>query len=154
MSSLQHQLDNNDKWIRFLIVCLILSLIWLVVSCDCNYHLKKAEQKCGSHVQKDTISVHDSIFVHSVSTDTIFKHSRIKDTLILIKDRLTVKYFYNTKDSTVYLTGTCDTIKINRIIRVPYERTVLETNWFDKFKWFIYIGLGLVGLGIVLKFAK
>ena len=148
------QMDNNDKWIRFLIVCLILSLCWLLASCDCNYYLKKAEQKCGSHVQKDTISIHDSIFVHSVSTDTIFKHSRTKDTLILIKDRLTVKYFYNTKDSTVYLTGHCDTIKINRYIKVSYDKTVLETNWFDKFKWFIYIAGILVFLYFIIKLFK
>jgi len=152
MATLQQQMDNNDKWLKLLLVLLILSLYLMITSCSCNYHLSKAEKKCGSHVQKDTIIVHDSFIVHSNIHDTLFKYSR--DTVVMKQDRLTVKYFYNTKDSTVYLWGKCDTIKINRFIKVPYEKTVLETNWFDKFKWFIYIGGILVFLYFVIKLIK
>lgn len=130
------------------------SLIFLFIlsSCSCNWHLDKAAKKCGSHVIRDTIHIRDTVIIKSDLKDTIFKHTHFyHDTTILREGRLTVKYFYNTHDSTVYLAGKCAADTVYKTIKVPYDKIVLETNWFDKFKWFIYIGGLLVFLYFITK---
>jgi len=104
-------------------------IIFLLSSCGCNYHLKRAEAKCGKTVFKDTIHVFDTVRINSVSTFTVFENNRT-DTVIIREGRLTMKYFY--KDSLVYLSGKCDTIFLNRVIKVPYEKTVLN---FSVWSW-------------------
>ena len=116
-------------------------------SCSCNWHLDKAAQKCGSHIIKDTIHIIDSVLIASNHTDTIFKFTHSQhDTTILREGRLTVKYFYNTHDSTVYLSGKCDTVKVIHYIDRIVDKTVLEFDWFAKFKWWIIGILAMVFL--------
>jgi hypothetical protein len=103
----------------------VIILLLFLNSCSCNYHLKRAESKCGKTVFKDTIHVYDTLRINSVSTHTVFKFNQT-DTVIVKEGRLTMKYFYH--DSLVYLSGKCDTVFLNRIIKVPYEKTVLNFN--------------------------
>jgi glycerol uptake facilitator-like aquaporin len=127
----------------------------MLASCSCNYHLDKARQKCGSHTIKDTIHIVDTLMVASTQTDTIFKTTHTEhDTTIIREGRLTVKYFYNTHDSTVYLSGKCDTVKVIHYIDRIVDKTVLEVDWWDKFKWYIIIGGIIAALLYALKLYK
>lgn len=63
-------------------------------------------------VKTDTVWVKDTITVFGTRTDTIIKVWQ-KDTVIIKKDQLTLKYFMRS-DSTVYLEGECDTVTIIR----------------------------------------
>jgi len=127
---------------------LLLTLcVTILTGCGCEYHLRKARAKCG--VTTETITVHDTITVNSVSTDTLFKfyHTQ-KDTTIIREGRLTMKYYYNTKDSTVFLSGKCDTI------RVPYEKTIIKNNYHEsigKWYWFLIILVGLIFVILLRK---
>lgn len=105
------------KKIKFLIIAVIL------VGCNCEYKLNRVLKKCPELLAKDTIKTIDTITVNGIQSDTIFKHY-YHDTVIMHKGQLTVKYFYNTKDSTVYLYGKCDTIKQIIVKKIPYEKII------------------------------
>lgn len=127
---------------------LLLTLCVTILSgCGCNFYIKKVKAKCG--VSSTTEVIHDTITVNSVSTDTLFKFYHVqKDTTIIREGRLTMKYFYNTKDSTVFLSGKCDTI------RVPYEKTIIKNNYHEsigKWYWFLIILLGLIFVILLRK---
>jgi len=144
----------NYNWLKALFVAAILTCLIFICSCNCNYHLSKAEKKCGSHLIKDTIRITDTLITKEVSVDTVFNINSVHDTLILRKENVIYKYFYNRKDSTIYLDGKSLSDTIIRIIKMPCDKLVLETNWFDKFKWFIYIGGILVFAYYVIKLFK
>ena len=143
-------MDNNDKWIRFLIVCLILSLIWLVTSCSCTYHSKQVKKKCG--VVTDTLRITDTVITKLVQTDTVFNIHKIRDTLTIFKDKIRVKYFYNTKDSTIYIQGKCLSDTIIKTISVPFEKYIFKLDFLPVWlKWLSLVLLCLFVLGFLYK---
>ena len=129
------------NWFYYFLLTICLVMLFLISSCSCNYHLSKVEKKCGSHVQIDTLIVHDTVIMQRILHDTTFKHTNRIDTLTLIKDRLTVKYYYNNRDSTVYLQGECASDTIYKVIKFPYKETVYEFDYIKKYKWYIIIPL-------------
>lgn len=101
-----------------------------MASCGCNYHLKKVQSKCGFTTKVDTLTLHDTIKTERTIKDTLFKHT--KDTVVLKQNNLTVKYFYNTKDSTIYLQGKCDTIIKIITKKIPVSTTNYNTNFWNR----------------------
>jgi hypothetical protein len=102
-----------------------------MLSCGQKQWQHRGEKKGWIEVKIDTV------VTDSVVTDTIFKHNLVRDTLTLHKDKLTVKYFYNTTDSTVYLWGKCDSDTVfvqKQIINMAEGRSgfwhFIRVNWF------------------------
>lgn len=124
-----------------------LLIILFISSCGCNYHLKRAQVKCGKKLLTDTVMVHDTTLVDRVTKDTVFYFNQI-DTVVVKEGRLTMKYFY--RDSTVYLSGTCDTIKIIKEIPVQVMNTTLSPE-FNFWKWGMVV---LAILMLILLFKK
>lgn len=135
------------KYIIIFITCV------LVTSCACDYHMGKIRKKCPSILEKDTIRVHDTIKISSVERDSSFYYMQ-KDTVIIKEGRLTMKYFYNTTDSTVYLSGKCDTIRIIREIPVPIEKTVFKYDFLNSNKFLFSIILLLLCLILIAYLFK
>ena len=131
----------------------ILIMSVLVTSCACDYHMGKIRKKCPSILEKDTIRVHDTIRIASVQRDTVFNYLQ-KDTVIIKEGRLTMKYFYNTTDSTVYLSGKCDTIRVVREIQVPVEKTVFKYDFLNSNKFLFSIILLLLCLILIAYLFK
>ncbi len=125
----------------------------LVTSCACDYHMGKIRKKCPSILEKDTIRVHDTIRISSVERDSSFYYMQ-KDTVIIKEGRLTMKYFYNTTDSTVYLSGKCDTIRVVREIQIPVERTIFKYDFLGSNKFLFSIILLLVCLILIVYLFK
>lgn len=115
-------------WLWAFVLCFICALV--LFSCDCNYHLKKALGKCGLEHLRDTIRIHDTIETPGVKADTVFKPGR--DTVIIKEGKLTMKYFYNNRDTTIYLQGKCDPERIPYYVEVPVDTTKLN---FDFMQW-------------------
>jgi len=131
---------------------ILILIVIFIVGCDCNWHLERAKKKCGTTLLTDTIYRHDTTFIRSVQTNTVFQYNQ-KDTVVIKEGRLTMKYFYNTHDSTVYLNGKCDTIRIIKEVPFMVNSTELKPDLIDKYKWLI-IGLGLVLIGVALLLRK
>jgi hypothetical protein len=131
---------------RYFIVLLI-----VLASCSSQWHLKKAIKKDPTIVQVDTVTVTDSVHVVTpfVSTDTIFKLS--KDTVTIVKDRLTMRHYYH--NDSVYLYGECesDTIVKWKTFEVPVEKVVYNESWFPKWMWVIIAIFAITILIIKIK---
>lgn len=106
----------------------IVILLLFLSSCSCDWHLKKARQKCNISQLSDTLFISDTTYIDRVKKDTLFYYNQ-KDTVIIREGRLTMKYFYN--DSTVYLSGTCDTIKVIKEVPVIVNKTELKPNFWS-----------------------
>ena len=125
---------NSFDWLQALIFGLVLAFVLFLASCSCEYHLKKAKAKCSLDQLTDTIWKKDSVFVDRVKKDTAFYYNQT-DTVIIKEGRLTMKYFY--RDSTVFLSGTCDTIKIIKEVPVIVNKTELKDTW--NIKWYLLL---------------
>ncbi len=137
---------NSFDWLQALIFGLALAFVLFLASCSCEYHLKKAKAKCSLDQLTDTIWKRDSIFVDRVKKDTAFYYNQT-DTVIIKEGRLTMKYFY--RDSTVFLSGTCDTIKIIKEVPVMVNKTELKDTW--DLKWYLLLIILLFALYKVFK---
>jgi hypothetical protein len=115
-------------------------------SCTCDWHLQRAKRKCDLSTLSTTVIVHDTVKVPSVQFDTIFHYSQ-RDTVIMVKDRLTMKYFYNHRDSTVFLDGDCDSLIIIREIPVTVQTTELKEGFGIWFKRNVLWLLAIVVIG-------
>jgi hypothetical protein len=93
------------------IIVIILALL-LLSSC---YTKKQSIRKfCKS--DSVSVTIHDTIITETILSDTVFSASI--DTLILTKDRLSIKYI-KVRDS-IYLSGECkgDTVIITKEVKV------------------------------------
>lgn len=119
-------------------VLLMLISGFLIYSCSCEWHINRAEKKCGE-IRKDTLTVHDTVITKEVKRDTIFRFFQ-RDTVIIREGKLTMKYFYRDHDSTVYLQGKCISDTIIKEIRVPFDQTVVEVDYFPPWvRWALLI---------------
>jgi len=105
------------KWYILILTSFILS------SCSAQWHLKKAVKKDPSVLQKDTVTVVDTIVTPPVAlTDTVVLHQT--DTITIQKDRLKVKIMRSF--DTIRVDAVCDTDTIISVMEVPVERVVYK----------------------------
>lgn len=121
--------------VRFLIV--ICAVAHFLCSCSCNYHLDKAKAKCGYTIERDTVTVKDTVTVPGSQMDTVFKFvpGASHDTVIIREGAQTYKFFYNNRDSTVFLDGAVKTVTVPVEVKVPVEKTVIKESLVGEFKW-------------------
>lgn len=123
-----------------------LSLIALLLICACTPE-KKLRRILSRHpelIRTDTIWQRDTTIIKEIRADTVFSNSSSRDTIVLQKDRLTIRY-YHTRDS-VYLQGECagDTIYKDRPVYVNTVQSKDE-DWPLWLKIVIVIVAGLIG---------
>lgn len=130
----------------------VIVFLFLVFSCTPRQKLSLLLKRHPELVKKDTILKIDTVIVYGYKLDTVFYYKQT-DTIIKKENGVTIKYFYNIKDSTVYLEGKRDTITIIREIKTPtLSLDTVNTTWYQKF-WFSirdYLFLILFGAVIVL----
>lgn len=125
----------------------ILLLTILAYSCTCERKLDKVLKKCPELLVNDTIKIRDTIVINGVQKDTVFNYL-VKDTVIIREGGLTMKYFYNTHDSTIYLSGKCDTIYIPYTKDIPVNQILNEDS--KGFNWWMVCAIGLAILLVFL----
>lgn len=141
--------------IRFLIVVLLLGMF----ACTPQRRFNRLIEKHPYLLTTDTVVIHDTVTVEvpRVVHDTIinehFFTEITRDTLVLQKERLTVKIFHDTIKKNVYIKGECDTITVTKIVerKIPvryYENTPL---WKKVLGWFILVII-LYGIYRLIKF--
>ena len=143
--------------IRILFVLAILGLF----ACTPQRRFTRLIDKHHYLLTTDTLIIHDTVkvTVPKVVHDTVFSehffHEITRDTLILQKERLTVKIFHDTIKKNIFIQGKCDTVVVEKIVerKIPiryYEKTPL---WKKIFNWLIIavIAYGLYRLFLFLK---
>ena len=132
----------------------------LLVSSCCTTRLckiERAEKKILKLTEKfpeliqnnDTIVLKDTIQIDPVIVDTSFVDNS-NDTIIVIKDKITIKYVK--QDSIVFLTGECegDTIFITH--EVPVEKIVIRNPTFaERAKEWTYFLFAIAALLLVAR---
>lgn len=131
------------RWLSVLFLSIILT------SCGAQWHLKKALKKDPSILQKDTVTVVDTIVLKPVEVkDTAVLNS--VDTVTIIKEKLKVNIFRSF--DTIRVDAICDADTVVSIVEVPYEKIVYveKKNWLDKMiVLFRYIFTGAVLLLVI-----
>jgi hypothetical protein len=121
-----------------------LSIILLLFAsgCGCNWHLKKVKAKCG--FDTETITVTDTIRVSEVRKDSLFFYNQ-KDTVIIQRDNLQIKYFYS--NDSVYINGTCKEVTVIK------ERVVTVNKYKPKENyWYLWVISFLLGVILLKRF--
>lgn len=93
-----------------LIAIIVCAVLVSLTSCDPSKRIARIIKRNPDLVKIDTVWKKDTIYTAGASKDSTF-HFYQHDTVVLKKDNLTVKYYFN-KDSTIYINGKCapDTI--------------------------------------------
>lgn len=136
-----------------LIVLLILSSI--IFSCSGQWHLRKALKKDPSIIMRDTVSTIDTVWVEVQNIDTVFKYNYTDTVIIQNKDSVIVKYFYNQKDSTVYLSADCpDCPKVTETKTIENIYRVEPSFWEKTQRWIGTIMLAGVVVFLMIYIIK
>lgn len=122
----------------------------LLAACSPQARLANLIKNHPELAQRDTITRVDTIVIAPASADTLIYYKQT-DTVIVKENGVTVKYFYNTKDSTVYIHGQRDTIRIIREIPVTVNSfDVKPLAWYERYWMKIKDFLIVALLGIVI----
>lgn len=115
--------------IRYILIALSLVLL---NACSPQARLSNLLKNHPELAKRDTITRVDTIVIAPASADTLIYYKQT-DTVIVKENGVTVKYFYNTRDSTVYIHGERDTIRIIR--EVPVQVNTFEVKpltWYER----------------------
>ena len=143
--------------IRIFSVLMILGLF----ACTPQRRFTRLINKHPHLLTTDTLIIHDTVkveipkVVHDTLISQHFFTQITRDTLVLQKERLTVKIFHDTIKQNVYIRGECDTITVEKIVerKIPikyYEKTPL---WKKIFNW-LMIAVVLYGAYRLFLFLK
>ena len=126
------------KWYIPILISFILS------SCSAQWHLNKAVKKNPLILQKDTVTVVDTIVTLPVAlTDTVVLKDM--DTIVVEKERLKVKI--SRSFDTIRVDAICEADTIISIVEVPVDRIIYqerETPMQKLQKLGLYVLLALV----------
>ena len=140
-------------------IFIIISLFILSSCCTTRIcEVERAEKKIAKLTNKypellnqDTIILKDTVTISDIIADTTFiDHSSSPDTIVITKDKLTIRYIK--KDSLIYLEGNCegDTIFITN--EIPVEKVVVrELTWREKAKEYTYFLFAVALLLLVIR---
>jgi len=145
-------MDKKSIIKSFIEVVFLCLLLYLLFSCTPQRRLNRLLTNHPELLEKDTIVVRDTVVVENYNYDTT-TIIRLHDTTTVINnERVVLKYYYDTLREVIHHDVEClgDTVYIETL--VPIEKAVYkELSWWEKYKEFIYIGLVLILVLIVLK---
>jgi len=146
---------------QYMAVSKILLIVLLISSCTPQRRFTRLIEKYPHLLTTDTLIIHDTVqitvpkIIHDTIINEHFFYEITKDTLILQKERLTVKIFHDTIKKNVFIQGECDTITVEKIVerKIPiryYEKTPL---WKKILNWLIIAAIlyGVYRLFLFLK---
>ena len=138
------------KSIRQVLVKII--LICLIVGCSPQKRLNRLLTKYPNLTEKDTIVLRDTVTIQNYVHDTTTVLEFHDTTTVINNERVILKYFHDslTKEIHHYVECKGDTVYVEK----PYyvEKAVFrELSWWEKYKEFLYIGLILIGVLMIIK---
>lgn len=111
---------------------IILILTVLLISCSPQKRFTHLITKYPYLLTQDTLIVHDTVtlYIPEVHTDTVVTLKELIDTVVVNKDRVTVKAWYVPKEKKVYLQGKCDPVYVTKVV----ERKI-PIKYYEKYPW-------------------
>jgi hypothetical protein len=113
---------------------IILSIF--LISCSPQKRLQRLVKNNPELIRVDTIHFRDTINVitNEVYKDTLLTLKSIsKDTLIITKENLRIKTFYNYHTDSIFISGECqsDTVFVPYEVAIPISNIVMEEVGFN-----------------------
>ena len=147
--------------IRILFVLTILGLF----ACTPQRRFTRLIDKYPHLLTTDTLIIHDTVkvevpkVVHDTLISQHFFTQITRDTLVLQKERLTVKIFHDTIKQNVYIRGECDTITVEKIVerKIPIKYYEKTPTWKKIINWALLAAIILAilyGLYRLFNFVK
>ncbi len=130
----------------------IILIALVLVGCSPQERLNRLITRYPDLSQRDTLVIRDTIVIKTHNQDTITLLEFHDTTTVINNERVVLKYFYDTLREVIHHEVKClgDTVYTEKLVTV--EKAVFrELSWWDKYKEFIYIGLVLMMVLIVLK---
>ena len=128
--------------VPIIILFVLLIIMVLLCSCSANWHIARAIKKDPSILKKDTITIHDTTIIPTVSHDTTIISKPI-DTITIEKERLRIKITRHY--DTLRIEGECIGDTIFKEIRVQTEKVVYKPKvWYERWWWLILIVIGIL----------
>tara|TARA_R110000744_G_scaffold168571_1_gene286298 strand:+ start:26196 stop:26672 length:477 start_codon:yes stop_codon:yes gene_type:complete len=141
------------------ITFLILLLVFATSCCSTRLckieraekRITKITNKFPELLSKDTLIIKDTVTFNEVIADTSFIYNPLAlDTIIITKDKLTIKYIK--KDSIIYLSGNCEADTIYITNTIPYNKIVVrELTWRESLKNYGYFLFSIAALLLVVR---
>lgn len=139
-------MQTNSYKSRFWFAWIFLLIIIIIQSaCTPEQRLARLLKRHPELIKTDTVFISDTTIIPPASTDTLIYYKQT-DTVIVKENGVTIKYFYNTKDSTVYIRGERDTITIIKQVPVQVNSASVEPESFWGKAWRITKDFLLVAL--------
>jgi hypothetical protein len=138
------------KSIRQVFVKII--LICLIVGCSPQKRLNRLLTRYPNLTEQDTLIVRDTIMVEKYVHDTTTVLEFHDTTTVINNERVILKYFHDTLTKEIHHYVECkgDTVYMEKL--VPIEKAVFrELSWWEKYREFLYIGLILIGVLMIIK---
>jgi len=145
-------MDKKSVIKSFIEVVFLCLLLYLLFSCTPQRRLNRLLTNHPELLEKDTVVVRDTVVVENYNYDTTTIIKLHDTTTVINNERVILKYYYDTLREVIHHDVEClgDTVYIETL--VPIEKAVFkELSWWEKYKEFIYIGLFLILVLIILK---
>lgn len=123
-------------------------IVLLMVSCGPAAKLRRAErlikkaELLGATWTIDSVQVKVPVFLKEIRVDSIFK-DRVGDTVVITKDRLTVKYVRIPGDS-VFVEGFMPADTVYKTVTKTIQKVIYAPQKGLKWWHFILIGMGVM----------
>lgn len=132
---------------------LVIAIVGIfLASCSASWHIRKAQKKDPSLFTTEIVKYVDTVIVEVPRIDTLFKYEF--DTVEIVMDSIQIKYFYQTKDSTVYLEVDCpDNQTITETI-TKTETIIVKPTFKERLISGLWILIAIIGICLVFKFVR
>jgi hypothetical protein len=145
-------MDTKSFIKDFIKIAILFLLLCFLFSCTPQRRLNRLLTNNPELLEKDTIIVRDTVVVENYNYDTTTIIKLHDTTTVINNERVILKYYYDTLREVIHHEVEClgDTVYTEKLVTV--EKAVFrELSWWEKYKEFIYIGLVLILVLIVLK---
>jgi hypothetical protein len=123
-----------------------------IIACSPQKRLNNLITKYPHLAYKDTLVIRDTITVEKYVHDTTTILEFHDTTTVINNERVILKYFHDTLTKEIHHYVECkeDTVFVEKL--VPIKQAIFrELSWWDKYREFIYIGLVLLGVYMIIK---
>ena len=123
-----------------------------IVACAPQKRLNNLITKYPHLTEMDTIVLRDTVTIQNYVHDTTTVLEFHDTTTVINNERVILKYFHDTLTKEIHHYVECkgDTVYMEKLI--PIEKAVFrELSWWEKYREFIYIGIVLIMVLLLLK---
>lgn len=141
-----HPLVNVIRYTLYLLLYIV--ILVCISSCSPEKRIARIAKKYNL-VKTDTIFKKDTVIVEGAMRDTTI-HYYQRDTVVVKENNMTLRYYYNIHDSTVYLRGECAADTIYRDIPVAVNSISVTDSKGIRGKVFDYLLNNILTLLLLL----